>query len=108
MNSEDRSRIQNRQVLRQLEIQDVNDQANAKTIAEGDVMIAFTSHPGWQTLKQELEEQINGLLEKLVSCHGTIRERESLQMNIKMLRDFITSPIKYIERLKQMHKRKIK
>ena len=111
MNSEDTLRI-NRfktpQQRYQEELKDKQDRDDTKTLTEGDVMIAFMAHPGWILLKRELEAITNELLRKLVDCHGTIREREALQINIKMLQKFAASPNKYVDDLKRLHARKIK
>jgi hypothetical protein len=108
MNSEDNIRILNRQTLRELEIKETQDKIDTKIVSEGNAMIALETHPGELLRKREFEKEIGRLTEKLINCHGTIREREALQMNIKMLKDFITSPTKYVDRLKQLHRRKIK
>lgn len=111
MNTEDQARLEQRKTPQQQyneEMKDKQDKSDAKVIAEGSAIVAFISHPGWIILKREIEGVTNGLLEKLVMCHGTIREREGLQSEIKMLREFIKRPNEYIERLKKLHARKLK
>ena len=111
MNSEDTFRFKQIVTPQQLYAESERDKQNksdAKTTAEGETIVAFISHPGWILMRQDMEVTINGLLEKLIACHGTLREREGLQLEIKMLKEFIKRPDVYVERLKKLHARKIK
>lgn len=111
MNSEDRARINKHKSSSQIwrEIQaETENKADTRTIAEGDIMIAFINHPGWTILKREMEATTDDLLKKLVNCHGTIKDREALQQNVKMLQEFVVRPDKYVDNLKRLHARKLK
>lgn len=111
MNSEDLKRfaaVMTPSQQYEQERRDAMERQDTKTIAEGETVATFISHPGWIILRREIEGVIDTLVTKLINCHGTIRERERLQMEIRMLKEFIKRPDKYVENLKQLHRKKLR
>ena len=76
-----------------------------RIITDGSIAEDFTKHPQWVKVNKQMEAVYGRLVAKLDSV-ATLKEMYKIQAEMKVIKLLLNNPKSYIEKTKELHRRK--